>query len=292
MYPAWYKRNARSGNSTISEKRIYKLGWESLLRIHKWKFCKRFIFFEEIIVNIFPAIDLKDNKCVRLTKGKDDTTIIFNEDPVSQASYFEQMGCKRLHLIDLDSAFGRRGINSGTIKKIRKAISIPIQLGGGIRNEEDVKFFFDINIDYLILGSFSATEPERVITLSKSYPEKIYVSVDVLSNKVMIKGWEQKTSLKSKDVYEKYKDTNIRGYILTDIENDGMLNGLNIKLISENLKLTKKRLIVGGGLTNYEDIKNLLAINSKNLEGVISGKSYYVGNINLKIAQEIINKNA
>jgi len=243
-------------------------------------------------VNIFPAIDLKDNKCVRLTKGKDNTTIVFNEDPVSQAKHFEQMGCKRLHLVDLDSAFGRRDINSRTVKKIRKAISIPIQLGGGIRNEDDVKFFFDINIDYLIIGSFSATEPDRVVNLSKNYPDKIYVSVDILGDRVMIKGWEQETTLNAGDVYKKYNESNIRGYVLTDIENDGMLSGLNIKLISKNIKLTEKKLIVGGGLSNYGDIINLLAINSKNLEGVISGKSYYVGKINLKKAQELINKNA
>ena len=106
-------------------------------------------------MKIFPAIDLKDNKCVRLSKGKDESSKIFNSNPVDQAKYFEQQGCERIHVVDLDAAFGRRGINTKSIQSIRKTISIPIQMGGGIRSKEDIKFFFNLGIDYLIIGSFS-----------------------------------------------------------------------------------------------------------------------------------------
>ena len=243
-------------------------------------------------MNLYPAIDLKDNKCVRLTKGKDNTSVIFNEDPVDQAIYFEQSGCKRLHVVDLDAAFGRKNINTKSINDIRKAIKIPIQVGGGIRNETDVNRFFDKGMDYLIIGSLAVTNYEIVIKFSDLYKNKIYVSLDVLDNKIMIKGWKEKTNYETKEIFNKYNNTNIKGFVLTDVDRDGTLNGLNIDMIKTNLKLTTKPLVVGGGLTSYNDLNNLKKIFSENLEGIIAGKSFYVGNIDLKKAQNILNSNA
>ena len=243
-------------------------------------------------MNLYPAIDLKDNKCVRLTKGKDNTSVIFNEDPVDQAIYFEQSGCKRLHVVDLDAAFGRKNINTKSIYNIRKAIKIPIQVGGGIRNETDVKRLFDKGMDYLIIGSLAVTNYETVIKFSDLYKNKIYVSLDVLDNKIMIKGWEEKTNYETKEIFNKYNNTNIKGFVLTDVDRDGTLNGLNIDMIKTNLKLASKPLVVGGGLTSYNDLNNLKKIFSENLEGIIAGKSFYVGNIDLKKAQGILNSNA
>ena len=243
-------------------------------------------------MNLYPAIDLKDNKCVRLTKGKDSTSVIFNEDPVDQAIYFEQSGCKRLHVVDLDAAFGRKNINTKSINDIRKAIKIPIQVGGGIRNETDVKRLFDKGMDYLIIGSLAVTNYETVIKFSDLYKNKIYVSLDVLDNKIMIKGWEEKTNYETKEIFNKYNNTNIKGFVLTDVDRDGTLNGLNIDMIKTNLKLASKPLVVGGGLTSYNDLNNLKKIFSENLEGIIAGKSFYVGNIDLKKAQDILNSNA
>ena len=243
-------------------------------------------------MNLYPAIDLKDNKCVRLTKGKDNTSVIFNEDPVDQAIYFEQSGCKRLHVVDLDAAFGRKNINTKSINDIRKAIKIPIQVGGGIRNETDVKRLFDKGMDYLIIGSLAVTNYETVIKFSDLYKNKIYVSLDVLDNKIMIKGWKEKTNYETKEIFNKYNNTNIKGFVLTDVDRDGTLNGLNIDMIKTNLKLASKPLVVGGGLTSYNDLNNLKKILSENLEGIIAGKSFYVGNIDLKKAQDILNSNA
>ena len=243
-------------------------------------------------MNLYPAIDLKDNKCVRLTKGKDNTSVVFNEDPVSQALYFEKNGCKRLHIVDLDAAFGRKNINIKSIRDIRKVIKIPIQIGGGIRSLTDVKRLDDQGMDYLIIGSLAITNYETVIKLSDMYKNKIYVSLDILDNKIMIKGWEKKTNYETKEIFNKYKNTNIRGYVLTDVDRDGTLKGLNIDMIKTNLKLTSKPLIVGGGLTSYDDLNNLKKIFTKNLEGIIVGKSFYVGNIDLKKAADILNSNA
>ena len=243
-------------------------------------------------MNLYPAIDLKDNKCVRLTKGKDNTSVIFNENPVDQAIYFEQSGCKRLHVVDLDAAFGRKNINTKSINDIRKAIKIPIQVGGGIRNETDVKRLFDKGMDYLIIGSLAVTNYETVIKFSDLYKNKIYVSLDVLDTKIMIKGWKEKTNYETKEIFNKYNNTNIKGFVLTDVDRDGTLNGLNIDMIKTNLKLASKPLVVGGGLTSYNDLNNLKKIFSENLEGIIAGKSFYVGNIDLKKAQNILNSNA
>ncbi len=243
-------------------------------------------------MNLFPAIDLKENKCVRLTKGKDNTSVVFNEDPVKQAIFFEQAGCKRLHLVDLDAAFGRKNINSKSIYEIRKAINIPIQLGGGVRNKTDVKKYLEHEIDYLILGSLSITNFDTVIELANLYKDKLYISLDVLNNNIMIRGWKEKTNYTKKDIFKKYNNSNIRGYVLTDVERDGMLSGLNINLIKQSLELTSKKLIVGGGLSSYDDLINLKKINSNKLEGVIAGKSFYLGMIEIKKSQKIIESNA
>jgi len=243
-------------------------------------------------VNIFPAIDLKENKCVRLTKGEDNTSVVFNENPVDQAKYFEDQGCKRLHLVDLDAAFGRNNINNKTIQNIRNAISIPIQIGGGIRSENIVKRYFDLGADFLIIGSYAISNSQEVKKLAENFKQKIYVALDVLNNKIMIKGWVKESDFTPEKIFQTYDESKIKGYVLTDIEKDGMLTGLNQKMISINVALTNKKLIVGGGLKNNEDLKQLRNINSDNLEGVIAGKSFYVGNIDLKEAQKILDGNA
>ena len=246
-------------------------------------------------MQIIPAIDLKDNKCVRLSRGEDDTSIVFNKDPQKQAAYFEEKGCKKLHIVDLDAAFGKPELNLLSIKKIRETVSIPIQLGGGIRNKSDVKRYFDLGIDNLIVGSMSVNQPEELIQLTNVYNNRIYVSLDIKNNNIMIKGWREKSKLTLTEILNLYKDTQVKGYIITDINNDGMLEGLNINFIKEtisqiiNTNKSNKNIIIAGGLTNYEDLHKLKNLGINNIEGIISGKSFYVGNIDLEKAQKILN---
>ncbi len=248
-------------------------------------------------MQIIPAIDLKDNKCVRLNKGKDETSVVFNNDPEKQAIYFQKIGCKKIHIVDLDAAFGRSEINLPSIKKIREAVSIPIQLGGGIRSKLDAEKYFELGIDYLIIGSMSVKKPEIIKALSNFYKNRIYVSLDIKGNNIMISGWKEKSKLKIIDILSLYNETDINGYVITDILNDGMLNGLNVDFIKNNAEKIKsinklnKKIIVAGGLTNYEDLKLLKNLKLKNIEGIISGKSFYVGNIDLLKAQKILNDN-
>ncbi len=246
-------------------------------------------------MRIIPAIDLKDNKCVRLSKGKDSSSVIYNEDPEKQAIFFEQIGCKKLHLIDLDAAFGRSNINFETIKKIRKSISIPIQLGGGVRNLDLAKKYFQAGINNLIIGSMSVEKPDEVIALSDQYNDKVYISLDILDDNIMIKGWDKNSGKKLQDILDIYNNSKIKGYVITDIQNDGMLKGLNFNFVNNFLKKINqikefsKKIIIAGGLTDYSDLINLKKLNSKNIEGIISGKSFYEGRIDLVEAQKILN---
>ena len=249
-------------------------------------------------MQIIPAIDLKDNKCVRLSKGVDDSSKIFNNDPEEQAIFFENAGCKKLHVVDLDAALGRPDINISSIKKIRDSINIPIQLGGGIRTNLDADRYFNLGIDNLIIGSMSVKNPESVKRLADKYENKIYVSLDIKDNIVMIKGWKEKSELTLEDILTIYNQSKIRGYVITDIKNDGMLKGLNINFIKKTINKIEstneknKQLILAGGLTDYNDLNELKKLNSESIEGIISGKSFYVGNIDLEKAQNILNSNA
>lgn len=245
-------------------------------------------------MQIIPAIDLKDNKCVRLSKGKDETSVVFSNDPVKQAIFFQQNGCKKIHIVDLDAAFGRPEINQLSIKEILKEIKIPIQLGGGIRTYRDAEKYFELGINNLIIGSMSVNQPDQVISLSKKYKKRIYISLDIKNDNVMVKGWKEKSKLKLKDLAGLYNETEIIGYVITDIENDGMLQGLNTQFIKNTIyeieknNKKEKKIIIAGGLTNYKDLEELKKLNFKCIEGIISGKSFYVGNIDIKKGQKIL----
>ncbi len=245
-------------------------------------------------MNIIPAIDLKDNKCVRLSKGKDETSEIFNENPKEQALYFEKIGCKKLHIIDLDAAFGRPYINLASIEDIVNATNIPIQVGGGIRDIKIANQYFNIGVQDLIIGSMAVNSPATVIELSNSYKKRIYISLDILNNNIMVKGWKEQSPLSVDDMLTLYSSKNIKGFIVTDIDNDGMLNGLNIEFISkitdkiQSSDQKDKTIIIAGGLTNYDDLRNIKSMKLSNIEGIISGKSFYTGNIDLTKAQKIL----
>ena len=239
-----------------------------------------------------PAIDLKNNKCVRLIRGKEEEQTIFNDNPVKQAMFFEESGCERLHIVDLDGAFGRPNINKDTILKIRKETNIPIELGGGIKNKDDVFLWLNKGINFLIVGSLAVKKSNLILDLVSQFKNQIYVALDVLKGNIMIKGWVESSEFTINDIFEVYDTSQIKGYILTDISRDGMLQGLDMNLINKHIAMTKKNLIVGGGLSNYEDLINLNKISYTNLEGVIAGKSYYSGAIEIDRALNILKSNA
>jgi|TARA_B110000438_G_C15804246_1_gene646548 phosphoribosylformimino-5-aminoimidazole carboxamide ribotide isomerase len=239
-------------------------------------------------MKIIPAIDLKDNKCVRLSKGVEKSSVVYNQNPIDQAKFFQDEGCERVHIVDLDAAFGRKNINKKTIIKIKKSLKIPIQLGGGIRERNDALLWFEEGINFLILGSIAVEKIEETISIASDFENKIYVSSDQLKDKVMIKGWTQQSKISIEKMFKAYNNSKIRGYILTDISRDGMLEGIDTDLVINNLKMSKKPMIVGGGLSSHEDLIKLKKLNNKNLEGVIAGKSFYTGSVNLKESIRIL----
>ena len=164
-----------------------------------------------------------------------------------------------------------------------------IELGGGIKNENDILFWINKGIDYLILGSLAIQNKELVLNVAQKNKNKIYVALDALEKKIMIKGWVEDSKESIDEIISFYNPSFIKGFIFTDISRDGMLKGIDLDLINNFINKTDKDIIVGGGLSNYDDIINLTKINSPNLEGVIAGKSFYSGNIKINKALEILN---
>ena len=231
---------------------------------------------------LIPAIDLKNNECVRLTKGKKDSVRVYNSNPIEQVKFFENEGCERIHIVDLDAAFGDLGINRETILNIRQSTNLKIELGGGIKNQEDAFFWIKNKIDFLVIGSLATKDIKQTLSIVKNFNKKIYISLDHLDDKIMIAGWEQESKYYVKDIVKIYDKSNIRGYITTDVSRDGTMQGMNFDQLNKNLSLTDKPIIVGGGLSNYEDLTSLKNLKLSNLEGVIAGKAFYSGNIEIK----------
>lgn len=243
-------------------------------------------------MKFIPAIDLKDNRCVRLQQGKEEKITIFNDNPVEQAKFFEKKGCERIHLVDLDSAFGRPDINKDTIINIRKNTNVSIQLGGGIRSDEEISFWINKGINFIVIGSLAVKNIKLVSELANKYLDKLYVALDVLNQEIMIKGWVESSNINIFKFLEIYNSSMINGYVLTDISRDGMLQGLDINLVNSFINKSNKKVIVGGGLANYDDLYNLKKINNNFLEGVIAGKAFYSGNIEIEKSLKICASNA
>ena len=243
-------------------------------------------------MKFIPAIDLINNKCVRLQKGKEEDLTVFSHNPVEQAKFFEKSGCDRIHIVDLDGAFGRADVNKETILEIRKKTNVLLELGGGIKNNENISFWINEGVDFIVVGSLAIKKKKLILDLAKKYKNKIYVALDVLIEKVMIKGWVEDSKLTTNDILKIYNNSSINGYILTDISRDGMLKGLDTELINDFIARTDKNIIVGGGLTNYKDLYNLKKINWSNLEGIIAGIAFYSGNIKINKALKIMGSNA
>ncbi|GAX88326.1 phosphoribosylformimino-5-aminoimidazole carboxamide ribotide isomerase [Lebetimonas natsushimae] len=226
---------------------------------------------------LFPAIDLKDGKAVRLYKGDMESAKVYSENPVDIAKEFEDMGAEWLHMVDLNGAFKGSPQNIKAIEKIRKNTSLKIQLGGGIRDEETIKRYLDLGINRLILGSVAAKNPEYVIDLAKKYP--IAVGIDAKEGYVAVSGWEEKENIKAVDLAKKFENSQIECIIATDISKDGTLQGLNLDFVLEIQNASKKDVIASGGVASENDI---IKAKEKNIYGVIIGKAFYEGKIDLR----------
>jgi phosphoribosylformimino-5-aminoimidazole carboxamide ribotide isomerase len=234
---------------------------------------------------VIPAIDLKDGRCVRLLQGKKEAVTTYSNDPASMARTWESSGAKLLHIVDLDGAFSGSQKNFDAVVRIRKAVKIPLQVGGGIRNIGNVLNLFSAGIDRIIIGTAAIEDPEFLTYLCSTYSGRVLIGIDAKNGMVAIKGWEEVTPFSAKDLAKRLEMVGAAGIIYTDISRDGMMTGPNIEATREMVEKVTIPVIASGGVSNIEDIKNLGKI--KNLWGVITGKAIYTGSLNLKEAIKI-----
>lgn len=237
---------------------------------------------------VIPAIDLKDGRCVRLLQGKKEAVTIYSNDPANTAKRWESYGARLLHIVDLDGAFTGSQKNLQAIMKIRESVKIALQVGGGIRNIGNVLNLFSAGIDRIIIGTAAIEDPEFLTYACNKYPGKVLIGIDAMNGMVAIKGWEEVTSVRAKELAKRLEMAGVSGIIYTDINRDGMLSGPNIEATGEMVESVKIPVIASGGVSCLEDIKNLMRI--KNLWGVITGKAIYSGALDLKEAMRITEK--
>jgi len=237
-------------------------------------------------MEILPAIDLKDGKAVRLSKGLMDSAKIYSNEPWQLAKKFEALGSSWVHLVDLNGAFAGEPKNLEEIKKIREATDLKLELGGGIRDEDTIKRYLDLGIDRIILGSIALKNPNFVKEVAKKYP--IVVGIDAIDGYVAVEGWAEKSTMKATTLAKEFADCGVEAIICTDVARDGMLGGVNVDFTLQIAKASQIDTIASGGVKNISDIVDLVETNA--IAGVIVGKAFYEGTIDLAEAFKVISK--
>ena len=228
---------------------------------------------------IFPAIDIKENKCVRLLQGDFNKVNVYGDNPYEMAKKWEENGAEFIHIVSLNGARGEGNINDESIKKILKSINIPIQIGGGIRDKKRVKELLDLGVKRVIIGSMAVKNKKLLEELVKEYKEKIVVSIDAKNGKVATEGWEEVSIVDSVELCKELEKIGVKTIVYTDISKDGMMIGPNFSIYEQLSKETSLDIIASGGVTTLEDIEKL---NSMNLYGAIIGKALYENKIDLR----------
>ncbi len=228
-------------------------------------------------MTIFPAIDLKDGKAVRLSKGLMDSAKIYSDTPWELVKTFEEMGAEWVHLVDLNGAFAGEPKNLDEIVKIRENCNVKLELGGGIRDEATIKQYLDLGIDRVILGSIAVKDPQFVKDMAAKYP--VVVGIDAIDGYVAVEGWGEVSEMKATDLAKEFANAGVQAIICTDVGRDGMLSGVNVEFTLDVARASGIDTIASGGVKDESDIVALKA--TKEITGVIVGKAYYEGTINL-----------
>lgn len=228
---------------------------------------------------LFPAIDLKNGEAVRLQQGDMARATVFNSNPAKQAKQFEDQGFEWLHLVDLDGAFAGKPVNALAVAQILKAVKIPVQLGGGIRNMKTVEAWLGEGISRVIIGTAAVREPAFVKEAVRKFPGKIAIGIDARGGKVAISGWAEETQLEAAEVAKLFEGAGVAALIYTDVERDGMLQGLNLDSTIALSEAVSIPVIASGGFASIKDVKALLEPRAKKLEGAIAGRALYDGRI-------------
>jgi phosphoribosylformimino-5-aminoimidazole carboxamide ribotide isomerase len=230
-------------------------------------------------VILFPAIDLKEGLCVRLQQGDMARATIFNRDPAAQAHAFETQGFEYLHVVDLDGAFAGKPMNAAAVERILETISMPVQLGGGIRDLATVAAWLDKGVTRVIIGTAAVRDPDLVKSAARRFPGRVAVGLDARDGKVAVEGWAQVSELAVVDIARRFEDAGIAALIYTDIARDGLLQGLNFDATIALAEAVSIPVIASGGLASLDDVTRLLAPAAHRLAGAIAGRALYDGRL-------------
>ena len=231
---------------------------------------------------LFPAIDLKDGQCVRLEQGDMARATVFNQDPGAQAAQFAADGFSHLHIVDLDGAFAGAGVNRAAVEAIVKATDAKTQLGGGIRSLQNIEDWLAAGIDRVILGTIAMRAPELVIEACRAFPGRVIVGIDARDGFVAVEGWAEATEMRATELAARFADAGVAALIYTDIDRDGLLQGVNIDATQKLAESGSIPVIASGGLAGIEDVQKLLPLESKGIIGAISGRALYDGRLDAK----------
>ena len=236
---------------------------------------------------IIPAVDIKNGKCVRLLQGRMEDETVYSDDPGAMASKWARRGARLVHVIDLDGAFAKSPQNMKSIRKILQAVNVPIQLGGGIRNEETVHQYLEMGVKRVIIGTEAIKKPAFVKKVCNTYPQQIVVGIDARNGKVAIDGWTQTTRVDAIDLAREFEDCGVAAINFTDIQRDGMQTGPNLEATRRLAEAVSIPVVASGGVSSIQDVKNLLPLQDAGVVGVIIGKALYTGALDLKAALDL-----
>ena len=239
---------------------------------------------------LFPAIDLKDGNCVRLKHGEMASATVFNDDPGAQAATFERQGFAWVHIVDLNGAFAGRPVNGAAVDAILRAVTVPVQLGGGIRDLATIETWLSKGVRRVILGTAAVRDPALVRDACRKFPGQVAVGIDAREGRVAVAGWAEASDMTAVELAQRFEDAGVAAIIFTDIGRDGALGGLNLDGTVALAKATSIPVIASGGLASMADIEALMLTQHAMLEGAITGRALYDGRIDPVAALELISK--
>lgn len=239
---------------------------------------------------VIPAIDIKQGRCVRLMQGEMDKETVFSDDPSAMARRWEAEGARLIHVVDLDGAIAKQPGNPDAIRKIVTTVGIPIQVGGGIRNEETIRMYFELGVERVVIGSEAVNNPALVENACRLWPGRIVVGIDARNGRVAIEGWTRTTDTSAVELGKQFENAGVAAINFTDIERDGMRSGPNIAATRDLARAVNIDVVASGGVSSMQDIQNLAPLEADGVVGVITGRAIYDGSLDLKAAVEWLSR--
>lgn len=236
---------------------------------------------------LIPAIDLKGGQCVRLRQGRMDDVTVFSDDPAAVARQWQDQGAERIHVVDLDGAFKGAPVNLAVVEKIVRAVDVPVQIGGGIREAETVQHYLDVGIEYVILGTKAVNVPHFLQDMCLEFPRRVIVSLDAKDGRVALNGWAKLSSQHVTEVARHCERAGVEAIVYTDIAKDGMMQGFNVESTRALAQAVKTPVFASGGVSSLADIHQLKALEAEGVAGAIIGRALYQGSLDFAEAVKI-----